>query len=99
MSSLFHPFTVMKLTEENSAQEGDHDFDETEDGAAELEAQLELLQEELSVLEEELMLLESNEPDDVMSNSYDRWEERHTMVENHISDVQVEIEELEEQLE
>lgn len=100
MSNLFDPFMVMKMTEENSVSSKNDDHEADALDTEELETKFELLREELTLLEEKLMLLESNEPDDVMSNSYNRCNERHnTMVEFHISDVQVEIESLEKQLE
>lgn len=50
----------------------------------------------LSELEDALLDLELEEPDDIFSDAYDRWEEKKEDLEDRISDLEDEISELEE---
>lgn len=54
------------------------------------------LEMELRDLRYELHSISHSEPDDVDSRAHDRWAERQKLIERHIEDVEVEIEELKE---
>ena len=92
MSKWFDDFMAMKILEDDSTSE------EEEVDTSEMEEALEALQDELSLLQDELLTLECNEPDDGLSDAHVRWEARYDLLADQISDVEIEIEELEETL-
>ena len=100
MSNWFDDFMVMKILENDSTSEENDGFASEEDevDTSEMEEKLEALQNELSSLQDELLTLECNEPDDILSDTYTRWEVRHDLLSEQINDVETEIGELEETL-
>ena len=56
------------------------------------------LEMELRDLRYELHSISHSEPDDPYCRAHDRWKERQRLVEKHIEDVEVEIEELKEEI-
>ena len=82
MPDWFDDFMIMKMIEEDS----DH---------AQKEEQLETLQEELSALEDKLFDIECNEPDDILSDAYARWESIKSLIEEQIAEVESKIWDLE----
>ena len=100
MSDWFDDFMVMKILENDSASEGNDEYppEEDEEDSAEAEEALDALRDELSTLQDELTTVECNEPDDMLSDAYTRWEARHSLLEEQITEVEGTIAELEEQL-
>ena len=100
MSNWFDDFMVMRILEDDSASEESDDYtsEEDEEDTAEAEEALEVLQNELSVLQDELSTIECNEPDDLLSDAYNRWDARHSLLEDQIADVEEAIAELEDRL-
>lgn len=74
------------LEEETEAD----DFDDIE-----AEETLNQLRDELLDLENELITVEVNEPDDILSDAYTRWEQRRDLLEEQIDEVEQKIAELE----
>ena len=100
MSDWFDDFMVMKILENDSASEGNDEYttEEDEEDSAEAEEALDALRDELSTLQDELTTVECNEPDDLFSDAFNRWEARHNLLEEQIADVEGAIAELEEQI-
>lgn len=100
MSNWFDDFMVMKILEDDSTTDESDDFtsEEDQEDTTEAEEALEALRDELSTLQDELSTIECNEPNDLFSDAYNRWEVRHSLLEEQIADVEVAIAELEEQL-
>ena len=91
MGSWFDDFMVMKILD------GDSDSDEecckdTSDS----EELLEGLRNELSTLQDELSIIELDEPGDILSDTYTRWDARRELLEDQIATVEAEISELED---
>lgn len=75
------------LLEEESESD---DFDDIE-----AEETLDHLRDELLDLEDELITVEVNEPEDILSDAYTRWEHRRDLLEEQIDEVEQKIAELE----
>jgi len=72
------------------------DDEDPDDGLTERdEEKLSLLRDELSDLEDELITVEVNEPDDILSEAYARWEQRRDLLEEQIACVEEQIDDLE----
>ena len=94
MKSWFDDFVEMKIIL------GTDDEEEVdEELIAEQREQLANLRIELAHLQDELGYMEPDEPEDVESDSYSRWEARRDLLEEQIADVESEIEDLEAELE
>ena len=97
----FDDYMVMKIleAEENEEKSTRELFDESEEDldsdAEECTERLEALQKELSDLQDELITVEVDEPDDMLSDSYTRWEARRDLLEEQIAEVESDISDLE----
>jgi chromosome segregation ATPase len=67
------------------------------DKLAHLEEERSGFQEELSVLEDELYCISGNEPA-TTSPAFDRWVQRHTLLEDQISEVEERLDDLDRQI-
>lgn len=75
--------------------EEEEDENSEDDESEQREEMLDQLRDELSDLEDELLAVELNEPEDVLSESYTRWESRRDLLEEQILCIEQELEELE----
>lgn len=82
MSDWFDGFMFMKMMEEESERVQKTEW-------------LETLQEELSALEDKLFDVECDEPDDILSDAYTRWESRKSLIEEQIAEIESKIWDLE----
>lgn len=73
--------------------------EEAAEAFEELSGRLKDLRAELTVLRTELKVLEQGEPKDICSDAYERWEARHDLLQEQISDVEDEIEDAKSELE
>lgn len=72
--------------------------EEAAEALEELSGRLKELQAELTALHAELKVLQQGEPKDICSDAYERWQARYDLLEEHISDVEDEIEDAKSEL-
>ena len=88
-------FSIGEDEKENKTAEDD-DFNELDEDLFESGVEkLGSLRGELFELEERLMDMECHEPNDILSDRYERWESRKEQLEEQISDLNDEISDLE----
>lgn len=94
MGTWFDDFMEMKIV---LGTDDEEEIDE--ELIAEQRERLADLRIELAHLQDELGYMDPDEPEDTESDSYSRWEARRDLLEEQISDVEAEIENLEAELE
>ncbi len=102
MGDWFDDFMVMKILEEEPKTERvklglakTEPVPPAKEGKEEHSEELDELLHELDLLGDEMHALECNEPIDVLSDAYTRWEARRDLLEEQMNEVEAHISELE----